>query len=93
MGAMPERVACPCCGYRTLREGPGAYEVCAVCFWEDDDSEPAAISGPNGISLIEGQQRYLSRGFVHPEDRTRTRPPRPHEARDPDWKPWTTTEE
>lgn len=26
---------CPCCGYRTLRER-GDYEICKICFWEDD---------------------------------------------------------
>jgi Cysteine-rich CPCC len=87
MGAMPERVACPCCGYRTLREGPGAYEVCAVCFWEDDGAAPWEVGGPNGISLIAAQERFLSTGYVHREERTKTRAPRPDEARDPDWQP------
>jgi hypothetical protein len=30
---MAERVTCPCCGYRTLPDGPGAYEMCEVCGW------------------------------------------------------------
>lgn len=26
---------CPCCGYYTLDER-GGYDICPVCFWEDD---------------------------------------------------------
>lgn len=29
------KFTCPCCGYRTLNER-GAYDICPVCFWEDD---------------------------------------------------------
>ncbi|WP_372448711.1 CPCC family cysteine-rich protein [Streptomyces musisoli] len=27
---------CPCCGHRVLGRMPGSYEICPVCFWEDD---------------------------------------------------------
>jgi hypothetical protein len=26
---------CPCCGYHTLK-AKGKYDICPVCFWEDD---------------------------------------------------------
>jgi hypothetical protein len=29
------RFRCPCCKYKTLSER-ARYEICAVCFWEDD---------------------------------------------------------
>lgn len=29
------KFVCPCCGCRTLDER-GAYDICPVCFWEDD---------------------------------------------------------
>jgi len=32
----PLPYSCPCCGYLTLPER-GAYDICPVCFWEDDD--------------------------------------------------------
>jgi hypothetical protein len=41
---------CPCCGFRTLPER-GGYDICPVCFWEDDgqDDHDADIvrGGPN----------------------------------------------
>ena len=30
-----KKVICLCCGYRTLEER-GAFDICPVCFWEDD---------------------------------------------------------
>ena len=30
-----EKVICLCCGYRTLDER-GVFDICPVCFWEDD---------------------------------------------------------
>ena len=29
------KFACPCCGFLTLDER-GGYDICPVCFWEDD---------------------------------------------------------
>lgn len=87
---MPERVTCPCCGYRTLPDGPSAYEVCQVCGWEDDGvstQRPLIWGGnPNGISLAEAQRRYRRYGATYPKD-PRSRPPRTDEVRDPTWKP------
>lgn len=32
---MKKKVRCLCCGYRTLDER-GGFDICPVCFWEDD---------------------------------------------------------
>lgn len=32
---MKKKVRCLCCGYRTLDER-GVFDICPVCFWEDD---------------------------------------------------------
>lgn len=82
--------ACPCCGYRTLHEGPGAYDLCPVCFWKDDgfqDDNAASIDGPNGITLAEGQRRYARYGSSSLHCLDKVRPPRSDEARDPAWRP------
>lgn len=43
-------VACPCCAFVTLSER-AAYEICPICFWEDDgqdDSQADEVwGGPN----------------------------------------------
>ena len=57
---------CPCCAAVTLPER-GAYELCPVCFWEDDgqdehDSDQVR-GGPNGpLSLDEARANYAEFG-------------------------------
>ena len=54
-------VECPCCGYYTLSEA-GKYDICPVCFWEDDGTRSLdEVSGPNHITLrlaMENYERY-----------------------------------
>ena len=59
-------VPCPCCGYLTLNER-GAYEICPVCFWEDDgqgDHDAGLVrGGPNGaLSLAEARANFAEFG-------------------------------
>lgn len=35
MGKQDKKYKCPCCGYQTL-DTHGEYDICPVCFWEDD---------------------------------------------------------
>ena len=45
------RLACPCCGNLTLEGDSGDYDICAVCFWEDDPvqlRDPAYKPGASG---------------------------------------------
>ena len=53
---------CPCCGYSTL-SSRGGFEICPVCFWEDDgqdDHDALTVrGGPNGeLSLAEARRNY-----------------------------------
>ena len=77
---------CPCCRFKTLSER-GGFEICAVCFWEDDgqDDDDAAevLGGPNGdLSLTEGQANYRAFGASRRQDLPHVRPPLPHEMPD-----------
>jgi len=40
------RATCPCCAYPTI-SGRAAYDICALCGWEDDGQDDAE-SGPPG---------------------------------------------
>jgi hypothetical protein len=77
------RFRCPCCRYRTLAER-GAFEVCPVCFWEDDgqDDSDAHIlrGGPNGaLSLSLARQNYREFAAFEPRWKAFVRPPSPDE--------------
>lgn len=62
---------CPCCGYATLDSGAN-YEICKICFWEDDGQDEADadenMGGPNYISLTTGRMNYLLCGASDPKD-------------------------
>jgi hypothetical protein len=79
------RYACDCCGFRTLLN-PGYYDICPVCFWEDDRCDtgrwrdgPDAPSGPNRISLTEARANFTRSGACDERARPHVRAPRPHE--------------
>lgn len=50
------RFACPCCSFLTLTElPPGTFEICPVCYWEDDNvqfADPEYVGGANRINLV-----------------------------------------
>lgn len=77
---------CPCCGYRTL-PGRGDYDLCPVCWWEDEGVEPWEFSGPNGQTLAHAQHEYLSDERPYRQREGKVRAPRKKEARDPNWQP------
>ena len=74
---------CPCCKFKTLY-GRGQYEICKVCFWEDDgQDEPDAdkvLGGPNGnLSLRDAQTNFARFGAVEESFVSNVRRPEPDE--------------
>ena len=62
--------SCPCCGRNTLGER-GGYEICRVCWWEDDGQDnpeaDAVWGGPNSdLSLTQARVNVLTRGIFDP---------------------------
>ncbi|MBD3757803.1 MAG: hypothetical protein IE924_06935 [Microbacterium sp.] len=81
---------CPCCGHLTLGQPPGSYELCPVCFWEDDAVQlrwPTFPGGANRPSLIDSQRAYALFGAM--EDRFVKHVRRASEAEQMDagWRP------
>ena len=61
------RFPCPCCGHRVFGEAPGSYDICPVCFWEDDLSQlrwPDTDGGANVPSLIDAQANVARFGAM-----------------------------
>ncbi|HWM02238.1 MAG TPA: CPCC family cysteine-rich protein [Actinophytocola sp.] len=85
-GAQDGPYACPCCGYLTLGER-GGFEICDVCFWEDDgqDDHDADIvrGGPNGASsLSDARRSFDAVGASDERHIYSVRPPEPDEIPD-----------
>lgn len=53
----PPQQSCSC-GYRTLFER-GGFEICPVCFWEDDVDAQVDRGGPNRGTLWQARTNYL----------------------------------
>lgn len=55
---------CPCCDYYTLT-GRAGFEVCPICYWEDDGQdlgELDVVSGRNHITLRQARKNFLAIG-------------------------------
>ena len=70
---------CPCCFCKTLSDR-GGFEICAVCFWEDDgqDDYDADVvrGGPNGVlSLTQARANYRQFGACDERSVAHVRPP------------------
>lgn len=78
------RHPCPCCGCLTLSEPPpGTFEVCPVCFWEDDASQftdATQEGGANRVSLAQAKRNFATFGASEGTSREQVRPPLPEEA-------------
>lgn len=82
---VPVTFPCPCCGHLTFSEPPGSYEICPVCFWEDDAVQlrwPTYEGGANGPSLIESQGSYTEDGATEHQFTGLVRPPTDEEPLD-----------
>lgn len=66
-----ERFRCPCCGFFTFGNKPtGTFEICQVCYWEDDqiqNEDPEFDGGANDICLSEARKNFEEFGAVKAE--------------------------
>jgi hypothetical protein len=81
---------CACCGYRTLGRRPGNWDICHICFWEDDPVQlldPWYRGGANNVSLQEAQQNYAKAGVSEQRFKSNVKGVLPGDVRDPSWRP------
>ena len=63
-GSPARVIPCPCGGYVVFDEPPGSYDICPICFWEDDalsSSLPTpSPGGANRVTLVAAQAGFAS---------------------------------
>ncbi len=77
-----KKYKCPCCGCYTMDSPNGSYEICEVCFWEDDkvqNNAPDLAGGANAVSLNEARENYRKYGACDEKSVPFTRLPTPEE--------------
>jgi len=83
------KYTCPCCGYKTL-EKPDCFDICPICFWEDDNIQrenPDYEGGANTISLRQAQKNYQEFGAMERRFLTYVRRPSGEDEKDSEWRP------
>lgn len=80
-----DRYICPCCGNYTFTEEPGSFDICPVCYWEDDavqnDNEDLS-GGANKVSLREARENYKKFGACEERFISNVRKPYSEEMKD-----------
>lgn len=70
---------CPCCkSYTYERKANNTYQICSVCFWEDDGVQldnPEYEGGANTISLNEARKNFKIFGAMDERFIGNVRPP------------------
>ena len=80
---------CPCCGYLTFEEWPGSYDICHVCFWEDDPVQlldPWCEGGANKVSLQEAQRNFAEQGVSEARFKLNVKGVLSGDSRNPLWR-------
>ena len=86
------KYTCPCCGFKTLdEEPPYTYDICEICFWEDDGFQYKYPdeTGANSVSFREAQQNFIEFGAKSKRCLKFVRPPNQFDMKDPNWKPFS----
>ncbi len=68
--------------------GSGSYEICSVCYWEDDGvqfRDSSYRGGANEASLTEARAAFNSIAVSERRFQNHVRPPLPEEAPRYDW--------
>jgi Cysteine-rich CPCC len=61
---------CPCYDYFTLEERR-SWDICPVCYWEDDGHDLSSLDEPSGcnhgLTLRQGRENFQRLGACEPE--------------------------
>ena len=81
---------CPCCDFYTFAEPlNGEYNICPVCFWEDDPfayDDPNEECSCNGVSLNQARKNFAEFSACRADMKQYVRSPLAHELTGEDLK-------
>lgn len=81
------KYTCPCCGYKVFSQAPGSYDICPICFWEDDIEQLFYLAdGGANINLIDAQKNYKKFGAIEEKYIENVRKPNESDVKDGGWR-------
>lgn len=83
-----KKYPCPCCGYLVFNEAPGSFDICPICYWEDEALQlryPNEI-GANRLTLIESQINFEALGYGDLQNKKLVRKINKHDEKDKKWR-------
>ena len=87
---MAAEYPCPACGHVIFLEPPGSYDICEICFWEDDIVMlrwPGTGGGANHVALVEAQRNYAEFGASERAHVVHVRAATDDDPVEPGWRP------
>ena len=65
---LERKYKCPCCGFYTLDDkADNTFQICPVCYWEDDGvqlNDPYYEGGANVVSLYQARENFKNYGAI-----------------------------
>ena len=86
---MNNHYPCPSCGFQVFNEPPGSYDICPICFWEDDLSQLRFLKtkSANKDSLIKAQINFRNMGAIEERLLRHVRKSDAEDKKDELWRP------
>ena len=76
---------CPCCEHYTLDEPDNTFQICPVCFWENDGvqlNDPDYEGGANKMSLNQARKNFKEFGVIDLQFKEHVRAPLEEELKE-----------
>jgi hypothetical protein len=82
-----KKYTCPCCGFKVFDDVPGSFEICPICYWEDEAKQLRypLETGANTFSLVQSQINFEKHNVSNPELKLLVRPVSSDDEKDPNW--------
>lgn len=83
-----DKYTCPVCGYLVFDEKPNSYEICPICYWEDEAMQLRYPNerGANRVTLIEAQANFFELGYSDNRTKNLVRKPTSSDIKDKNWR-------
>lgn len=83
-----DKYTCPVCGYKVFENEPNSYDICPICYWEDEAMQLRYPNerGANRVTLVEAQLNYEEVGYSDNATKNLVREVNEDDEKDYNWR-------